>query len=273
MTTPRFYARNRNKPTENAGEQTTSWQGVGKWYSEITKDKGHYYHKHIILPNVLKLLNLEPKDSVLDLACGSGVLGRIMPKGVDYVGIDTARTLIDEAKKQDNNPNHSYLSGDVTKHTLTLPNGSFRPFTHATCILAIQNIKESSKVVKTAAKQLVSGGTFVIVMNHPAFRIPRQTSWGIDEQSKLQYRRVNRYMSPLEVPMNMQPSKGQQSAVTWSYHYPLHSYFSWLKAEGFLVSDLYEWTSDKESEGTAKKMEDRARQEIPLFLCLVAKKK
>lgn len=273
MTTPRFYARNRTRTPVSGQEPTTSWQGVSRWYAEITKEKGHYFHKHIIIPNVLKLLKLVPSDSVLDLACGSGVLGRALPKGVDYVGIDTARSLIDEAKKQDNNPHHQYLSGDVTKHTITLPNGEFRPFTHATCILAIQNIKDSSKVIKTAAKQLVTDGTFVLVMNHPAFRIPRQTSWGVDEQSKLQYRRVNRYMSPLEIPMNMQPSRGQQAPLTWSYHYPLHDYFAWLKAEGFVVSDLYEWTSDKESEGSTKKMEDRARQEIPLFLCIVAKKK
>lgn len=258
--------------TDKTGARHTSWQGVSKWYADSTKDAGHYYHKHVIIPQVLQLLALQKKDSVLDLACGSGVLGRAIPREIDYIGIDIAPSLIDEAKKQDNQQNHHYVYGDVTKHTLTTPDGSFRQFSHVTCILALQNMKEQSKVIKTAAKHIKNGGMFIMVLNHPAFRIPRQSSWGVDEENKMQYRKVNRYMSPLEIPLTMHPGKGKQSPLTWSYHYPLSSYSTWLKQEGFVIRDIAEWTSDKESYGSAKHMENRARNEFPLFLCITAQK-
>jgi len=41
----------------------------------------------------------------------------------------------------------------------------------------------------------------VIVLNHPCFRIPRQSGWGIDEKNKLQFRKVIKYMSPMEIPL------------------------------------------------------------------------
>jgi hypothetical protein len=36
----------------------------------------------------------------------------------------------------------------------------------------------------------------VLLLTHPCFRVPRQSGWGWDEQRKLQYRRVDRYLTP-----------------------------------------------------------------------------
>jgi hypothetical protein len=145
-------------------------------------------------------------------------------------------------------------------------------FTHAAIILALQNIKEPQKAIANAAKHLTANGSLVIVLNHPAFRIPRQSSWGIDEQNKLQYRRINRYMSPLEIPITMHPGD-TDSGVTWSYHLPISAYTEMLSREGFFIQRLEEWMSDKKSVGSAGKMENRARDEFPLFLAIKAVKK
>lgn len=252
-------------------QRSTSWQKVSPWYNKITQDKGHYYHEHVIIPRVIKLLSLTSTDSLIDLACGSGVLGRKVKKDIHYLGLDIAPSLIDAAKRQDKSDNHTYVVADVARPLASF-NKNATLFTHAACILAIQNIKEPEKVFEQARDTMAPKGKFIIVMNHPAFRIPRHSSWGIDEQSKLQYRRVNRYMSPLEIPMNIHPGKGRSSPLTWSYHYPLSSYTMWLKKTGFVITDIEEWTSDKESTGKKGKMENLARNEIPLFLTIVAKK-
>ena len=67
----------------------------------------------------------------------------------------------------------------------------------------------------------------------------------------------------------MHPGKGD-SPVTWSFHRPLSEYFKILKDNRFTVQILEEWSSDKESEGSAARMENRARAEIPLFLAIKA---
>ena len=75
----------------------------------------------------------------------------------------------------------------------------------------------------------------------------------------------------MEIPINMTPGQ-KQIKQTWSFHHPLSTYFQWLKESGFVVSDCQEWSSDKESEGKAARMENRARSDFPLFMCIVAKK-
>ena len=127
-------------------------------------------------------------------------------------------------------------------------------------------------MIEQTAKHLQLNGTFVIVLNHPAFRIPRQSSWGIDEQNKLQYRKINRYLSPLKIPITAHPGQ-KQSALTWSFHNPISYYISLLTHHGFVVDAFEEWASDKESQkGKTGKMENRSRAEIPLFLAIRARK-
>ena len=135
----------------------------------------------------------------------------------------------------------------------------------------MQNIEVARNVIQNAANYLKKGGQLVIVLNHPCFRIPRQSGWRIDEKSKQQQRFVNRYLSALKIPIDMNP--GQQAKdqkVTWSFHHSLQDYSQMLEEAGFLIKKIEEWASDKESVGKAAKMENRARAEIPLFMAILA---
>jgi SAM-dependent methyltransferase len=257
-----------------------SWQKVALWYQRITeRGQGHYFHQHIIVPGVLRLLGLDSSSpssnpKVLDLACGNGVLAKSIPKTVKYVGIDISESLIKFARNGNKNPNHKFFIGDITK-PLNIPEASTRnhfDFTHAVIILALQNIENPKAVLTNAARHLTSGGKLIIVLNHPAFRIPRQSSWGIDEDRKIQYRRVDKYMSPMRIPINMNPSN-PRGQMTMSYHFPISAYSRMLKESGFTIELIEEWTSDKKSQGKAAKMENRARSEIPLFMAISAIKK
>jgi ubiquinone/menaquinone biosynthesis C-methylase UbiE len=247
---------------------TTSWQAVGKWYDSTVGEAGHYYHKQIVIPGVLRLLELDENSRLLDLACGQGILGRQMPEKMPYTGLDIAPTLIKSAQQYDKAPAHKYQVWDVTQ---PFPLGK-QQFTHAAIILALQNIEFPDQVLKHASQYLCEGGRLIIVLNHPCFRIPRQSSWGIDTANKMQFRQVNRYMSPMKIPLQAHPSQGQKSATTLSFHNPLSAYFQWLREAGFLVETTEEWISDKVSTGGASAMENRSRKEFPLFLTLLAKK-
>lgn len=245
-------------------QQKTSWESSAKWYDESVGEKGHYYHEHVILPNLLKLMELSKSSKVLDLACGQGILARHLPTGASYLGIDIAPSLIKAAKER---TKHSFLVKDVTKKMEL----SAADFTHATIILALQNIGDPLAVLKNAAAHLVPKGKLFIVLNHPSFRIPRQSSWGIDEAKKLQYRRVDSYLSSLKIPIQTHPGKGNE-VQTLSFHHPLMSFTKWLKEAGFAIVEIEEWISDKKSTGGRAKMENRAREEFPLFMTLVAQK-
>lgn len=243
-----------------------SWQKVGKWYGKITEGEGHYYHKNVIVPSILRLLNINRSTKILDLGCGSGILGRSIDSECEYVGVDLSSYLVSEANKQDKSKRHKYLVSDAADLNIQESN-----FTDAIFVLSLQNMKDPAKAIKNAVSKLNDGGKLLLVLNHPAFRIPRQSSWGIDPNNKIEYRRVNKYMSHMEIPINMNPSN-KNSELTWSYHYSISAITKMITDNGMLISRLEEWNSDKTSEGSASKMENRARSEFPLFMAILAVK-
>jgi len=256
----------------NKRTSSTSWNPVGRWYDDTVGEQGHYYHQAVVMPNLLRLLNFSDKEpaNLLDIACGQGVLSRHIPQKVSYVGIDAAAQLITAAKKYNKFTHHKFFQADATKE---FPLKKDELFTHGTLILAVQNIEDPRKVFKNAAKHLLPNAPFIIVMNHPCFRIPRQSSWKVDPENKIQYRRIDRYMTDMKIPIQTNPSKGAASSQSWSFHHPLSAYAKWLNEAEFTIDTIEEWCSDKESEGRAAKMENRSREEIPLFMTIVARRK
>lgn len=262
-------------------ESSTSWQNVSKWYNSCVGESGHYYHKNIIIPGIKRLLNFDQLDrnqdnSLLDLACGQGVLSQNLPNFIDYQGIDLSKDLIAFAKKNYSNSLKQkkalasskplFEVSDITK-PLSITKYDF---SMATIILALQNIEDPFKVFQNAYKHLNKNGKLLIVMNHPCFRIPRQSSWQVDEMNKVQFRRIDRYKSPMKIPIQAHPSQGEHSVKTWSFHYPLANYTQWLFEAGFYIEIMEEWCSDKISTGKMAKIENRSREEFPLFLAIRA---
>ncbi len=247
----------------------TSWENSAQKYHQIVGEEGHYYHKAVVIPKSLDLLKLSKDASVLDLGCGQGVFSRVIPKGAYYYGVDISKSLINTAKQLKASTDMQFNVQDITKE-FTLPKTDF---SHCLIILALQNVEEINVVMANAARHLESGGKFLIVLNHPAYRIPRQSSWGIDEQSKLQYRKVNKYMSPMKIPIDMAPGAKDRKTLTWSFHFPLSTYSDCLAKSGFYMERIEEWVSDKQSAGKHAKMENRARDEFPMFMAILAAKR
>jgi len=247
---------------------STSWQQVSKWYNKEVGNSGHYYHQHLIFPGIKRLVEFDQNSRVLDLACGQGVLARTIDQNVPYLGIDLATSLIEDAKRQDQNNLHQFQVGDVSKK-LNLKN---QTFTHAFIILALQNIETQENVIRNAYEALNPGGKLLIVLNHPCFRIPRQSSWEIDEAKKYQYRRIDKYLSIMKIPITAHPGAKNHSPVTWSFHFPISQFSNWVFEAGFKILKIEEWGSDKVSQGKAAKMENRTRQEFPLFMTILMEK-
>ena len=246
-----------------------SWQKAHRWYDRSVGQFGNYYHQRIVIPGAIRLLGLGGREaaSVLDLACGQGVLARQLPANTEYFGFDAAAGLADLAQRRNKNSRHHFGVADVTQ---PLPLAK-TDFSHAAVILALQNIENPAKALLNAQKHMRLSGRLVLVLNHPCFRIPRQSGWEIDPRNKLRYRRVNRYLSPMNIPLQIHPSRGQNSPVALTFHHPLSAYSRWLRDAGFLIEGIEEWASDKTSQGPAARMENLSRMEIPLFLALSAR--
>lgn len=169
-----------------------SWENSSSWYDKIVGPKGHYYHEHVVIPGTLNWLKSSSPLKLVDLACGQGVLARHLPKSASYLGIDASPSLIRAAQEANRNHNHKFLRADLTE-PLALKE---RDFSHATIILALQNSAKPDLMLKNAFDLLKKEGKLILVLSHPCFRIPRQSSWQIDAPKKLQFRRIDRYLTP-----------------------------------------------------------------------------
>lgn len=243
---------------------TKSWDSSHQWYDECVGKQGHYYHQSIVLPSSLRLLS--SFSSLLDLGCGQGVLARHLPEKIEYVGVDFSSKLIQSAQML--SKKRAFLVADATK---PLPIEK-KNFERATFILSLQNMENGKDAIQIASDHLSNKGKLLLVLNHPCFRIPRQTDWGIEEGSQIQYRKIKKYMTKEKIPILTNPSQKERSETTFSYHHPLCHIFNWLNQANLFTESLEEWCSDKKSTGKKAKMENRARKEIPLFLAILAKK-
>lgn len=245
----------------------TSWEGVARWYGKHMDREGTLQDA-VVLPGAERLLQAASGKRYLDIACGEGAFTRLLARKprIGVAGFDASPSLIERAKRRAPK-GAEYAVADARSFASRYPTGSFDG---AACLLAIQNIDDIEPVFRDAAKVLKSGAKLVLVMNHPSFRQPRQSGWGWDESRKLQYRRVDKYLGAYDLPIQAHPGS-EPGVVTHSYHRPLQTYVKALAKHGFTIADLEEWPSHKTSDsGPKARAENAARNEIPMFLALVA---
>lgn len=261
-------------------KKDTSWGGVAKWYDSLLNMDGTY-QKEVILPNLLRLMDVKAGDKILDIACGQGFFSRALAeKGGEVTGIDISSELIEIAKKvklpkEKTAPEAGSVKYFVAPADKLNKDVADKSIDKAIIILAIQNIENLNGVLAEASRAIKVGGKLFIVLNHPAFRNPKHTAWGFDEKNMVQYRRVEEYLSESKTDIDMTPglSEVEKKKMTVSFHRPLQVYFNTLVKNGFFVGRLEEWSSNKKSEaGPRQKAEDKARQEIPLFMMIEAVK-
>lgn len=246
--------------------RNTSWQNVNKWYSKKVGEKGHYFQENVVFPNLKEIVGPLKESKILDLGCGEGVLSRELFGFKEYLGVDMSKGLIESAFEKNRSNDVNFTVGDISRR-LEL---GLEYFTHAFVILALQNVENFYGVFDNAYRALKKGGKMFIVINHPHFRIPKSTAWGIDSKNRRQYRQVFRYMSEHKIRIDMNPGSRTSKEFTYSFHRSLNDLSLGLKDNGFHIESIYEWSSNKQSEGRFAEMENFARDEIPMFMCIVA---
>ena len=296
------------KDTAHAQAVAASWNHVADWYDNLLDERGSDHHEQLVLPGVMRLLNPQPRQHVLDVACGQGQLCRLLGKaGMMTTGVDAAPRLISAAKKAD--PRGEYHAADARELRAL---GLEPIFDAASCVLALMNIEPMLPVLLGVHGLLKPGGRFVTVVLHPAFRSPGQTSWEwantpksestkseredrgarqsavrrnpgnprdkrVDKPKQdwsgaTQFRRVDGYLSPGQREIVMNPGEvasGRAPVTTTTYHRPIQSYVRVFAEAGLLVDALEEWPSLRLSQpGPRAAEENRARREIPMFLAI-----
>ena len=245
----------------------TDWDNVASWYDAELETNTDSYQAKVIAPNLLRMLTPKKGEVALDLACGQGYFSRLIAAaGAEVIGIDLSKELIAIAKEKSPTISYSVASAESTglkKESVDV----------VVTVLAFENIKKIDETVAEIQRVLKKEGRFILVMLHPAFRIPQYSDWGFDTKKGLQYRRVDKYLSEVKVDIERNPHKGGKKVISTTFHRSLQWYMKIFKKHGFAMTAMEEWISHKKSgAGSRQQAEDAARKEFPMFLALELKK-
>lgn len=249
-------------------KKQTSWGKVANWYDSMLEKDNDSFQQKVILPNLVRSMNLGKNQVVLDLACGQGFFSRVFSaSGAKVIASDISPELIKLAKQ--------YPINNIQYHVSSADSINFcadKSIDTITIVLALQNIKNVDGVLAECARVLKEKGSMFLVLNHPAFRAPKVSSWGWDDKEWAQYRRIDGYLSEFQTEIDMNPGQ-KKSEKTVSFHRSLQWYFKMFAKNGFAVAKLEEWISHREpTRGPRFAAEDKARKEFPLFLFLEGRK-
>lgn len=249
------------------GRPDAGWDDLADWYDGWAGD-GSNHHRSLAIPAVLELLRLRRGEALIDLGCGPAPLAPyVIRAGALYTGVDISPRMIAHARARHGREGHM-ICGDARDLATCagLRQGAFHA---AVFLLSLQNIDPLEPALASAAWALQSGGRLVLLLTHPCFRIQRQSGWGWDAGRKLRYRRVDRYLTPLRIPLRP-PSSGR-GAPAASFHRPLAAYVNGLAAYGLALDGMRELA--RPPARGAPRAEARADDEFPLFLALRARKR
>lgn len=248
--------------------RSKSWDAVADWYSGWSGAEGSHHHKEVAIPALIDLLQAKKGEKIIDLGCGAGAPEpAIRRTGAAYTGIDLSPKLIEFAKRH--HKESEFHVGDATRLT-TLTALRKHTYDGALFLLSLQDINPLEDAIESTAWVLKPSGRLAILMIHPCFRIPRQSGWGWDDGRQLRFRRIDRYLTPLDVPM--QEYSGGKKGTTRSYHRPLQVYVDVLADAGFVIERLRELPAPIPPKSLQEKRADRlAREQIPMFLGIMAR--
>lgn len=242
----------------------TSWGNVASWYHEMLESGEGTFQKDVILPNLLRLMDIQKGQKILDLACGTGFFSReFLAAGGSVIGVDVGAELLEIAKKN-SDKKIQYIESSADDLHFVLKES----LDHIVIVLALQNIENVAGVLKECRRVLKSHGKLCVVLNHPTFRVPKSSDWGWDEENMIQYRRVDAYLSEKQVKIEMHPGENK-NIKTISFHRPLQYYFKMMNKNNLCVTRMEEWISNRVGpKGRKFAASEKARKEIPLFMVL-----
>lgn len=263
---------------EGAPAGEAGWEHVAPWYASYVATGRSDHHEQTVMPGALRLLDLPEKARLLDIGCGEGVFERHLAQhapGVTTIGVDASAQLIERAAAHPLE-RAEFRTGDAR----ALEQLDLEPASFDACVsmLALMNIDPVEDVFNALAPLLRPDAPFVGVILHPAFRSPGLSHWGWThvpgEDRRVQFRRVDAYLSDTSTPIVMNPgaaAAGAPPVTTTTHHRPLSHYVRALREAGFLIEAIEEWASARTSQpGPNADEENRAREEFPMFLAFRA---
>ncbi len=122
-------------------ENREAWDANAEVWDAKMADQGNDFVNLLLWPVIQPLLNVQPGQKILDIACGNGLISRrLAALGADMVAIDFSPKLIERAKARKSD-RIKYQVMDVTNESALMTLGE-HAFEAALCNMALFDIAD-----------------------------------------------------------------------------------------------------------------------------------
>jgi 2-polyprenyl-3-methyl-5-hydroxy-6-metoxy-1,4-benzoquinol methylase len=154
-----------------------AWNTNARFWDERMAD-GNDFFNSLIWPSVEKLLGPQPREVLLDVACGNGVTSRRLAQtGASIVAFDFSDEMVRLAMERGSADRVEYLVLDATDADALRRLGSGR-FDGALCNMGLMDLADPDPLMHALASLLRPGGRFVFSVLHPCFNNPAVVQMG-----------------------------------------------------------------------------------------------
>jgi 2-polyprenyl-3-methyl-5-hydroxy-6-metoxy-1,4-benzoquinol methylase len=229
---------------EQANEETRqAWNENASFWDE-RMGEGNDFVEVLTWPPTERMLELQPGERVLDIACGNGLTSRRMAAmGAEVVATDFAAEMIAYARRR-TTEYEGRLTFDVLDATdeaalLKLGEGQFDA---ALCHMALFDMAEIDPLMRSLSRLLRPGGRFVFSIIHPCFNNPHMVQMAEMEDQDGEV--VTVYS--IKISGYMTPSVARGAAIAGQpkpqlyFHRPLQALLGAGFRAGFVLDDLEE---------------------------------
>ncbi len=220
------------------------WDLKAMFWDELHGEEGNLFHWRLVEPSVLRLLQLQEGETVLDIGCGNGALTRrLAGAGARVTGIDFSREMVRLAVARSCNEavNIDYFVVDATDKEALLALGAAR-FDAIVCSMTLMDIPTVVPLFEAASNLLRDGGRLVFSTMHPAFNSnnPIFVQEKEDRDGVVSTTFAVKIRDYLEMPPVKGSGAPDEPNPHYYYHRPLSELLGYAFAAGFVLDGLLE---------------------------------
>lgn len=226
-------------------ESRRLWEEKAGFWDEYVGPESNEWHRVLIAPAQLRLLDLKLTDEVLEIACGNGQFAREMARHVASVtACDASPTFVERARRHTQKArmkNVDYSVVDATDEPALLAFGIGR-FDAAVCTMAIMDLPAIEPMLRAVHLLLKPHGRLVFSVTHPAFNSTGTRL--VEEQEERDGELVANYAVKvgryLDIPVERGVAIRGEPVSHYYFHRSLSRLFGACFEAGFAVDGLEE---------------------------------
>lgn len=204
--------------------------------------EGNDFHKLLIEPHQIELLNIKQGDMILDIACGNGQFARKMSElGAKVIAIDFSEEFIKIAELKSSLYKIDYKVINVTDID-SLNELKNYTFDSVVCTMAIMDIENIEPLITFLPLILKNNGKFIFSVLHPCFNSGEITL--IHEHNDLGGLINNNYYIKIKNYLISQKLKGigipGQPKIQYYFHRPLNELLNLCFKNNFYMNNIRE---------------------------------